>query len=464
MHRITFALGTLVFATLLGCSSADDTSPTSQSSGGGSVGGGSSGGASAAGGIASVGGSSSGSASGVGGAAGGSSGGAPGGGGSADSGDIRGKVTVGYQGWFTTSTDGAEVDWWHITGGTTPSPTNIFLKSWPDTSEYDATYATDFPALGSGAPSVLFSSYDYSTVDTQVRWMQEYGIDTLALQRFGDYRQTGEARNVITGHVKTAAEKYGRKFYVMYDITGWDTFVADIPTDWQTHLIDELAVLDSPAYAHQDGKPVVCIWGLGYTGNHPGTAAEQLGVVNFFKNKGFYVIGGVGNDWRVADGTRWSKAGYESVYEALNAISPWMVGVIGDSAGSDSNRTSYNEGDAAWCHERGIDYQPCVLPGDLQEGQRKHGDFMWHQFANMIELGSDALYVSMYDEYNEGNQIAKTAATAADAPTGSKVFETLDEDGTACSSDYYLRLTRDGGKMLKGEIPLTFTRPTKPVE
>ncbi len=32
------------------------------------------------------------------------------------------------------------------------------------------------------------------------------------------------------------------------------------------------------------------------------------------------------------------------------------------------------------------------------------------------------------------------------------------------SSDYYLRLTRDGGKMLKGEIPLTFTRPTKPVE
>jgi hypothetical protein len=39
----------------------------------------------------------------------------------------------------------------------------------------------------------------------------------------------------------------------------------------------------------------------------------------------------------------------------------------------------------------------------------------------------------------------------------------LDADGTACSSDYYLRLTNDGGRMLKGQIALTATRPTQPV-
>lgn len=384
------------------------------------------------------------------------------GGTTSDTGDIVGKITVGYQGWFTASGDGAEVSWWHITGGDTPTPENIFLKSWPEMKDYDTTYATGFPSLESGSPATLFSSYDYSTVDTHVHWMQQYGIDTLALQRFGDYRETGEVRNVVTGHVMDAAEKYGRKFYIMYDITGWDSFKDDIPADYQTHLVDELGTFDSPAYAHQDGKPVICIWGLGYTGNHPGTAEEQLGLVNFFKGKGFYVIGGVGNDWRVADGTKWSKAGYGSVYEALSAISPWMVGVIGDDPSSNNNRTQYNEGDIAWCHERGIDYQPCVLPGDLQEGQRKHGDFMWHQFANMIEIGSDGLYISMYDEFNEGNQIAKTAATAADVPTGDKVFKHLSEDGTTCSSDYYLRLTGDGGKMLKGEIPFTWTRSTSP--
>jgi hypothetical protein len=47
-------------------------------------------------------------------------------------------------------------------------------------------------------------------------------------------------------------------------------------------------------------------------------------------------------------------------------------------------------------------------------------------------------------------------------PTNS-TFLTLDEDGTACSSDYYLRLTGDGDKMLKGQIPFTFTRPTSPM-
>ena len=68
----------------------------------------------------------------------------------------------------------------------------------------------------------------------------------------------------------------------------------------------------------------------------------------------------------------------------------------------------------------------------------------------------------MFDEFNEGNQIAKTAATPAGVPVNSG-FLALDEDGTACSSDYYLRLTADGGAMLKGQLALIATRPTSPV-
>jgi hypothetical protein len=46
-------------------------------------------------------------------------------------------------------------------------------------------------------------------------------------------------------------------------------------------------------------------------------------------------------------------------------------------------------------------------------------------------------------------------------PAGSGLLA-LDEDGTGCSADYYLRLTGDGGRMLKGQIALTATRPTVP--
>jgi hypothetical protein len=88
---------------------------------------------------------------------------------------------------------------------------------------------------------------------------------------------------------------------------------------------------------------------------------------------------------------------------------------------------------------------------------------MWHEFYNMIHLGCQGIYISMFDEYGEGNQIAKTAEDASMTPAdaGPALF-TLDQDGTRCSSDYYLRLTADGGKMLKGQIPLTAIRPTPP--
>jgi hypothetical protein len=87
---------------------------------------------------------------------------------------------------------------------------------------------------------------------------------------------------------------------------------------------------------------------------------------------------------------------------------------------------------------------------------------MWRQFYNMVRAGVQGIYISMFDEFNEGNQIAKTAESQAWVPTNSG-FLALDEDGTACSSDYYLRLTGDGGRMLKGQIALTATRPTPPV-
>jgi hypothetical protein len=87
---------------------------------------------------------------------------------------------------------------------------------------------------------------------------------------------------------------------------------------------------------------------------------------------------------------------------------------------------------------------------------------MWRQFYNVIRAGAPAIYISMFDEYNEGNQIAKTAESAAFVPAGGR-FLPLDEDGTKCSADYYLRLTGDGGRMLKGRIALTATRPTQPL-
>jgi hypothetical protein len=376
-------------------------------------------------------------------------------------GDVVGKISVGYQGWFACIGDGAPINaWWHWSQNESqpPSPSNNVIKAWPDMTEYTKSYQTAYANLNSGAPATLFSSYDQSTVNTQFLWMQQNGCDTAALQRFNPNTAEGPTRDAMAARVNSAAQAYGRKFYIMYDVTGWTNMQTEIMTDWTSKMS---AYTSSSAYARQNGKPVVCIWGFGFNdANHPFTAAACLTVVNWFKSQGCYVIGGVPREWRT--GTGGSRAGYLGVYHAFNMLSPWMVGAIGTAADSDNAYTTYTVPDEADCAANGIDYQPCVLPGDVSSGtQRAHGDFMWRQFYNMCRAGVQGIYISMFDEYGEGNQIAKTAATQAGVPAGSGLLS-LDQDGTACSSDYYLRLTNDGGRMLKGQIALTATRPTPP--
>lgn len=376
-------------------------------------------------------------------------------------GDVVGKITVGYQGWFACPGDGAPIQaWWHWAQdwSRTPSPTNRAIISWPDMREYAGAYPTGFARLGNGGPATLFSSYDNSTVDLHFRWMAQNGCDTVALQRFNPNGGEGATRDAMALKVRQAAETHGRKFYIMYDVSGWASMQSEIKADWLNKMA---ALTASGAYARQGGRPVVGIWGFGFNDdNHPWSPAACLDVIQWFRAQGCYVMGGVPTYWR--EGKNDSRAGYLDVYHAFHMLSPWMVGRIGDAAGSDWFYQNVNLADQADCNAHGIDYQPCVLPGDLSAGQRAHGDFMWRQFYNMVRVGAQGLYISMFDEYNEGNQIAKTAESAAYLPTNAGM-RALDEDGVACTSDYYLRLTADGGRMLKGQWPLTPLRPTVPV-
>jgi hypothetical protein len=377
-------------------------------------------------------------------------------------GDVVGKITVGYQGWFACTGDGAPINgWWHWSQNWSqpPSPSNNgTLRAWPDMREYARGYQTAYGNLGNGQPATLFSSYDQTTVNLHFLWMQQNNIDTAALQRFNPNGSEGPTRDAVTTRVRSAAEAYGRRFYVMYDVTGWTAMQSEIKADWVSKMSTHVA---SSAYARQNGRPVVGIWGFGFDdANHPWDPATCLEVITWLQNQGCYVMGGVPTHWR--DGAADSRPGFLDVYHALDMLSPWMVGRIGTAADADNFYTNVNVPDQADCNAHGIDYQPCVLPGDVSARQRTHGDFMWRQFYNMVRLGAQGIYISMYDEFNEGNQIVKTAETQAAIPTNSGLLG-LDEDGTACSADYYLRLTGDGGRMLKGEIPLTATRPTQPV-
>ena len=159
-------------------------------------------------------------------------------------------------------------------------------------------------------------------------------------------------------------------------------------------------------------------------------------------------------------------------FERFDIISPWTVGRYMDQAGVSSFRSDVMAGDLSALAETGIDYMPVAFPGfswhNLTGGSsplnlipRDGGHFFWRQVYEWLSAGCSSLYVAMFDEVDEGTAMYKIAPTAADVPTEG-TFLTLDADGYDLPSDHYLWLAGEAARMVRGEIPLSSTWPTRP--
>src|SRR5882762_5577820 len=171
----------------------------------------------------------------------------------------RGLIMAGYQGWFRAPGDGSSAT--HYAFG---NPQKSSIDVWPDITEYEKTYSTTFK-LPNGQPARFFSSYDKSTVDLHFKWMQQYGVDGVFMQRFFDVTRPGKGREesiTILRNALEAASKYKRAIAVMYDLSGLHPTGEDcssIIADWK-YLVDSIKVTNQPAaktYLHENGKPVV---------------------------------------------------------------------------------------------------------------------------------------------------------------------------------------------------------------
>ncbi|MDP7017500.1 MAG: sulfatase-like hydrolase/transferase, partial [Pirellulaceae bacterium] len=87
---------------------------------------------------------------------------------------LRGKVMVGYQGWFNCEGDGSNLGWTHWARNRNRpfGPGNVTVDLWPDVSELDSDerYTTGFQHAD-GSPGQVFSSANRKTVLRHFRWM-----------------------------------------------------------------------------------------------------------------------------------------------------------------------------------------------------------------------------------------------------------------------------------------------------
>jgi hypothetical protein len=391
-----------------------------------------------------------------------------------DASTLSNKLMFGYQAWFACTNDSSPRNAWiHWFRNNLPYATNATVDFWPDISELDADelFATAM-TLTNGSPARTYSAYKPKTIQRHFRWMHDYAIDGVFLQRFSSELSSTSAadwRNQITYSCRAGAEAYGRVFAMMYDISGQNsnTLVMTLTNDW-VYLTRTMGITNSERYLRHNGKPIVAIWGFGFT-DRPGTAADAQLLIDWFKAVGCTVMGGIPTNWRALTGDSKTDPAWSTVYRSFDIISPWSVGRYSNTSGADNFRNNYIVPDLAAARLAGREYLPVIWPGfswtnlnagPLNQIPRSGGRFWWRQLYNAQNAGCRMIYGAMFDEVDEGTAMFKLAPTQAQLPQGS--FVPLNIDGEALPSDWYLRLADEGAKMLRGEIPLTSTRPINP--
>ncbi len=368
-----------------------------------------------------------------------------------DATSLRGKVLCGYQGWFRCPGDDTDQGWVHWSRDSSRiAPETLTVEMWPDMTEF--TDSEKFPATGfhtpDGGQAYLFSSAHPRTVDRHFEWMREYGIDGVLVQRFTTgLRDRGEASRVL-GYARDAANRTGRVFAVEYDLSGMraEGMPERVAEDWRW-LVDEMKITSDPRYLHQDGKPVLAIFGF-FSDRFAASVAHKM--IDFFKDDPKYhvfLVGGLPWQWRTDKHADWARA-----YRRFDAIKPWNVGNTMKEDGVVRASTRTWADDLAETKRVGAMWMPVIYPGfswdNLQRRSpgstlisRRRGEFFREQFVTAAGLGVETAFVAMFDEVDEGTAIFKVTRTPP-KPGHFVTFEGL-------PSDTYLRLTGEGTKLLR---------------
>ena len=384
----------------------------------------------------------------------------------------KGLIMAGYQGWHSTPDDGGGRGWGHYLDNRTGKPLadgNIKIDIWPTVDEYKKVYYTPFKNADSSI-AYLPSDHDESTTDVRFKWMKDYDVDGVFMQRFvSNTRKTGNGNNrnhfikVIDDAFK-ASKKYNRAIAIMYDLSGMRDS-ADIPVfinDWKM-LVDSLKVTsggNKQTYLYHNGKPLVVIWGVGFNDGRAYTLKTVDKLVDFLQNDPQYggcsVMLGVPTYWREFGRDCLKDPLLHEILKKVDIIHPWTVGRYKDETAY-GEYASVQKADIEWCKANKIDYVPNVFPGfswhnlnpnsPFDQIPRNRGKFFWTQLSGAIKNGAQMIYVAMYDEVDEGTAIMKVSQNP---PVGQSQFIKFEE---GIPPDYYLYLTGYAGKILKKKKP-----------
>jgi hypothetical protein len=270
-------------------------------------------------------------------------------------------------------------------------------------------------------------------------------------------------KDVVLAHSREGANREGRAYAVMYDLSGLQAGeVARVKDDW-TLLRSRMRLGEDPAYLRHRGQPLVAVWGVGFSSeSKPYSLTECRALIDFLKADGCSVMLGVPTGWRELKRDAVKNPALHEVLRRADVISPWTPGRYRTTVEATWHGAEYWQPDLAWCQERSLDYLPVIFPGFswhnlkltavLDQIPRRKGEFLWAQFVAAKRAGAGMIYVAMFDEVDEGTAIFKCTN---EPPVGANPFLTYE----GLPSDHYLWLTGEGARLLRGERPLALEIP-----
>jgi len=387
---------------------------------------------------------------------------------------LKGLWLTGYQAWARTPNDGTDSKWQHYFVTYHTGQRVWVVDGLPDTSEFKDEDKEIVENLfdGDGLPVALVSGANPNVIDTHFKWMRDYDIDGVWLQRFlmSSPGLQGEksfpVRNKIMDEVVKASKKYGRGWAINFDLVDVpaEILVDEIKKEWKRMVDLGYTTLDN-RYIHHNGLPVVHLWSVTYpdemslrSHSNPQIAEELL---EFFNTKGKYQA------FFVA-GTNWSwtrevnQAKWRDFYDEIKCVVSWNVGHAYPDKKDPSKFSAYTD---IWkdaeriSKEKDILWIPTIYPSfswqnmninqtetwaTSRKGRRK-GEFLWEQLYMINEVNADSVFLAMWDELDEWTAFFKVLPN----PPPEENF--LGTEGKP--SDWILQLVRHARYLMRNNKP-----------
>lgn len=371
---------------------------------------------------------------------------------------LVGKVMTGYQGWFGAPNDVMDSGWnhWGRDSNDEPDESWMTIDAWPYLDDYntDDLYKAGDLKHQDGRPAYLFSSRDPETVQRHFKWMRKHGIDGAYLQYFVNAKRSGAngGKKFVLNNVMEAASKEGRIWALEYDVSGLSTDLNEamniMTNDWNW-MVNEAKITEDPRYAHEDGKPVLFIWGFPVESRGFSVALADA-VLDWFATQNLYLI----------CGTRWrTEPEWQAHFQKYDQLLIWMERDLGTLT---SRKATLNDwgmkilphawAGFSWHNLKMYDYPKSYTP-------RGGGTFYWDKLYNAVAVGADQIFLGMFDEYDEGTHIMPMQDNHPNIYSeGTNSWgHYIDNEGY--DPFWYLQLSEAAREMLNGQRPLSATLP-----